>query len=305
MSYKLVHKNILSIKADAIVSAANTKPICMPGAEMDLYQAASAQHMLAARMSVGEIPYGEARRTSGFDLKAKHVIHTAIPGSEVSEKELVSIVKMCYRNSLELAEELGCNSVAIPIFLLENYRFPKRKAIDLAMKAVREFDSDKDIMIYLAVSELEEFVLSEDLITRLDELLGINKTIDTDGGVEDAVSAESESFGARFFRLVDEKGLTDSQVYNRANVNRKVISKLRINPDKNVDKKTALALAVGLELDIDETEDFIRLAGYALSPRIKFDKIVRYFIENGDYDIHEINEALFKYTEKVLVGADK
>ena len=88
-------------------------------------------------------------------------------------------------------------------------------------------------------------------------------------------------------------------------MNRKLISKLRINPDKNVDKKTALALAVGLELDIDQTEEFIKLAGYALSPRIRFDKIVRYFIENGNYNLMELNEALFKYTEKVLVGADK
>ncbi len=305
MSYKLVHKDALSIKADAIINAANTKPICTPGTEMDLYQKAGAEKMLEARRLIGELQYGEAKCTEAFSLRSKYVIHTALPSQEMDEQEQISVIRKCYKNSLALASELGFKKVAMPIFMLDNYRFPKRKAIDIAMVAVKEFDPPKDMMIYLAVSELEEFVLSDELITRIDELLGYNKEIDADEAIDDFVVSETESFAERFFRLVDERGLTDAQVYNRANVNRKIISKLRINPDKNVDKKTALALAVGLELNIEETEDFIKLAGYALSPRIKFDRIVRYFIENGNYDINEINEALFKYTEKVLVGADK
>ena len=75
MSYKLVHKDVLSIKADAIINAANTKPICTPGTEMDLYQLAGAEQMLEARRSIGEIPYGEAKCTQAFCLKAKYVIH--------------------------------------------------------------------------------------------------------------------------------------------------------------------------------------------------------------------------------------
>ncbi|MBQ3794786.1 MAG: macro domain-containing protein [Butyrivibrio sp.] len=305
MSYKLVHKNILSINADAIINAANTKPVCTPGPEMDLYYEAGFEDMLRERIAIGEIPYGEARATDAFELRAKHIIHTAIPGSDISEKELIATVRACYKNSLTLADELGCKKVAMPILLLNNYRFPENKAIDLAISSIREFSSGKDMMVYLAVSELEEFVLPEELITRLDELLGLCETTGESIPIDEVISEESESFGERFFRYVDEKGLTDAEVYHKANVNRKLISKLRINPDKNVDKKTALALAVGLELDIDQTEEFIKLAGYALSPRIRFDKIVRYFIENGNYNLMELNEALFKYTEKVLVGADK
>ena len=305
MPYKLVHKNILSIKADAIVSAANTKPVCTPGAEMDLYNAAGPEDMLKARIKIGEIPCGAARATEAFDQKARYVIHTALPGSDITERKLVSTIKDCYRNSLKLAENLGCHKVAMPILLLDNYRFPKSKAIDLAMPSIREFAPGRDMMIYLAISELEEFVLPQELITRLDELLGCAEPTGEAEPIDEIVTKESESFGERFFRLVDEKGLTDAEVYHKANVNRKLISKLRINPDKNVDKKTALALAVGLELDIEQTEEFIKLAGYALSPRIKFDRIVRYFIENGNYDLIELNEALFKYTEKILVGAEK
>lgn len=305
MPYKLIHKNILSIKADAIVNAANTRPVCCPGAEMDLYYAAGSKDMLDARISIGDIPFGEARYTEGFGLNAKYVIHTALPGSDVAGIELESIIKDCYRNSIKLAGDLGCNKVVMPVLMLDNYRLPKRRAIEIVMDSVKESVTGKDMLICIAISELEEFVLSDDLITRMDELLGCDESTALARDIDDIVAEDSESFGERFFRLVDEKGLTDAEVYHKANVNRKLISKLRTNPDKNVDKKTALALAVGLELDREQAEEFIKLAGYALSPRIMFDRIVSYFIENGIYDIQEINEALFRYTEKVLVGAER
>ena len=113
---------------------------------------------------------------------------------------------------------------------------------------------------------------------------------------------ESESFGDRFFRLVDEKKTTDATIYKKANVDRRLISKLRMNPDKRVTKETALALAIALELPIAEAEDFIRLAGYAFSPRYKFDRMVRFYIENGNYNIDEINEALYRLTKRTLSG---
>lgn len=178
MSYKLVHKDILSIKADVIVNAANTKPVCTPGAEMNLYQAAGAEQMLEARRLIGELQYGEAKCTEAFSLRSKYVIHTALSSQEMDEQEQISVIRKCYKNSLALASEMGCKKVAMPIFMLDNYRFPKRKAIDIAMVAVKEFAPKKDMMIYLAVSELEEFVLSDELITRIDELLGYKKEID-------------------------------------------------------------------------------------------------------------------------------
>lgn len=112
----------------------------------------------------------------------------------------------------------------------------------------------------------------------------------------------SESFGERFFRLVDEKGLTDAAVYKKARVDRRLISKLRMNPDKRISKETAMALSIALELPIAEVDDLLRLAGFAMSPRYKFDRMVRFFIENGNYNIDEINEALYRQTKHVLSG---
>ncbi|SDA57903.1 O-acetyl-ADP-ribose deacetylase (regulator of RNase III), contains Macro domain [Butyrivibrio sp. INlla18] len=305
MAYKIVHKSLKSIKADVIVNAANTKPICTPGCEMELYVAADAEKMLDARRMLGEIEQGKAASTEAYNLMAARVIHTAMPRHGCDNRAKEKVLRNCYRNSFKLAGSFSCKSIAVPIFMLDSKTFPKRKAIEIAMGEVTKYLSKNDITIYIAVPQIDEFVLPDNLMQDIDSLLYYEGESYGGNSLQDTIEKETESFGECFFRLVDEKGLTDATVYNKANVNRKVISKLRIKPDRNVDKKTAIALAIGLELDINDTEYFLKLAGFALSPRIKFDRIVRYFIESGKYDIQEINEALFKYTERVLVGADK
>ena len=118
--------------------------------------------------------------------------------------------------------------------------------------------------------------------------------------LEDVVGQVEESFSECLLRMIDERGLADPQVYRRANIDRKLFSKIRSRKDYRPSKATALALAVALELNLDETKDLIARAGYALTHASKADLIVEYFIVNGVHDVLQINEALFAFNQPLI-----
>lgn len=109
-----------------------------------------------------------------------------------------------------------------------------------------------------------------------------------------------ESFHDMLFLRIDMSGMTDVEVYKRANIDRKLFSKIRSNPAYHPRKQTVLALAIALKLSIDDTIDLLARAEYALSPGNKGDLIVKYFIERGVYDIMTINFALDEYGQSIL-----
>ena len=118
--------------------------------------------------------------------------------------------------------------------------------------------------------------------------------------LEDIVNNLGESFQKRLLRMIDERGMTDPEVYKRANLDRKLFSKIRCSEDYIPKKKTIVALAIALRLNLDDTRDLLASAGLLLTNNSKSDVIVIFCLENGIYDIYEVNALLFKFGEPVL-----
>ena len=120
------------------------------------------------------------------------------------------------------------------------------------------------------------------------------------GNLDDMLDKLDAGFSETLLKLIDRTGKKDSEIYKKANVDRKLFSKIRNNPDYKPSKATAIAFAIALELDLEETKDFIARAGFALSHSNKFDVIIEYFIKQKNYDVFAINEALFAFDQSLL-----
>ena len=118
--------------------------------------------------------------------------------------------------------------------------------------------------------------------------------------LEDLIGEVGKTFHEVLFEKISQSGMTDVEVYKRANMDRKRCSKIRSNPAYHPGKDTVLALAIALKLNLEETQDLLSRAEYALSPSSKSDVIIRYFIERREYDIHLINIALDNYGLAIL-----
>jgi O-acetyl-ADP-ribose deacetylase (regulator of RNase III)/transcriptional regulator with XRE-family HTH domain len=342
MPFTIVRQDITKMKVDAIVNAANTDLQMGGGVCGAIFKAAGAAQLQAACDKLSPIKTGEAVITSGFDLPAKFVIHAAGPvyryqNTEQSEK----LLRSAYMESLRLAIENNCESIAFPLISSGIYGYPKDEALQVATAAIQDFLINNDIDITLVVFDKSAFTVSRELLgaveSYIDEhyvdthqikrrkLLDVERKaiseaderanifneplleemlapIGAPAPLDDLVGNLDEPFSQMLLRLIDAKGMTDVEVYKRANLDRKLFSKIRSNKGYMPSKRTAIALAVALKLSLDETDDLLERAGYALSHAVKFDVIVEYFITNGKYDVFEINEVLFEYDQPLLGG---
>ncbi|SCX07300.1 O-acetyl-ADP-ribose deacetylase (regulator of RNase III), contains Macro domain [Ruminococcaceae bacterium P7] len=326
MPIQIVRNDITKMNCDAIVNAANQTLLGGGGVDGAIHRAAGPE-LLAECKTMGGCHTGEAKITGAYRLPCKYVIHTVGPvwrgGGHHEEEKLIS----CYRNSLKLAEEYHCESVAFPLISAGAYGYPKEQALQIAVSEICKFLIHHDIIVYIVVFDKDCFQISKRLIHDITEYIDecyveahyednttrlytylfddefaetmIDRTASL--SLSDAIGQIDESFSEMLMRKIDEKGMTDVQCYKKANVDRKLFSKIRSNPQYKPRKTTAAAFAVALELPFDEAKDLLSKAGYSLTHSNKFDIIIEYFLKKGEYDIFTINEALFEF-DQVLLG---
>lgn len=336
MPFTIVRQDITKMKVDAIVNAANTELLMGGGVCGAIFNAAGAKELQDACDRIAPIQTGQAVITPGFKLPAKYVIHAAGPVYDhTNKKQSADLLSSAYINSLRIAIQNGCESIAFPLISSGIYGYPKAEALQVATAAITDFIAENDIDVYLAVFDKTTFIVSEQLMSKvasyIDENyidtheLGRRKLLDVEkqslaeanapafaslpqamessaNSLEDLVDNLDEPFSDTLLKLIDRKGKTDVEVYKRANIDRKLFSKIRSIKGYTPKKPTILALAIALELSLDETDDLLERAGYALSHASKFDVIVEYFIVSEKYNIFEINEVLFKFDQPLLGG---
>ena len=339
MPFTIVRQDITKMTVDAIVNAANTDLAMGGGVCGAIFKAAGVQELQAACNQVAPIKTGEAAITPSFALPCKYVIHAVGPVyRHWNAQQSEALLRSAYTESLRLASKNHIQSIAFPLIYSGIFGYPKDEALKVASSAITDYLQSSDMDVFLAVFDKTAFAVSEKLLGEIEsyidehyveehrihrrDLLDVEREALSDDaiinynapmpsmaapaaagtGIDELVGNLDEPFGKTLLRLIDTKGKTDVEVYKRANIDRKLFSKIRTGKGYMPGKRTILALAIALELTLDETDDLLECAGFALSHSQKFDVIVEYFIVSGRFDIFEINEVLFKYDQPLLGG---
>lgn len=400
MPLQIVRNDITKMECDAIVNAANESLGGGGGVDGAIHRAAG-PGLHEECMTLGGCRTGDAKVTGGYALSCRYIIHTVGPryrDGRHGERELLA---SCYRTSLRLAMERGCESVAFPLISAGIYGYPKEQAMQVAVSEISRFLSEHELTVYLVVYDRDCFWISKKLVSEIREYIderyvkehedqsdrsrelfraapmpgsvpppaasmpvaaapmpgsapppmasmpaaaspqmqyaqreasgkpkaakkpkapGKKRSLwrsaaerlegkmppDAAPPMEDAaglgelVNQLDESFSQMLLRKIDERGMTDAECYKKANVDRKLFSKIRGDVYYRPGRMTVLAFAVALELSLAETQDMMRKAGFALSHSNKADIIVEYFITRQIYNVFEINEALFAFDQCLL-----
>ena len=327
MPLEIVRNDITKMKVDAIVNAANETLLGGGGVDGCIHRAAGSE-LLAECRTLGGCKTGDAKITKAYRLPCQYVIHTVGPvwnGGKCGEREQLA---SCYRTSLALAKEHCCETVAFPLISSGIFGYPKDQALRVAVDTIGEFLLHNDMTVYIVIFSRTAYQISSKLFADIAEYVD-DHYVDahTDfqrerlrrrgvvesrmltayedapvaaSGLDEALAHLDAGFSETLLKIIDRSGKKDAEVYKKANVDRKLFSKIRNNPDYKPSKATAIAFAIALELNLDETRDLVARAGYALSASSKFDVIIEYFIKQKKYDIFEINEALFAFDQSLL-----
>lgn len=285
MPLQIVRNDITRMQVDAIVNAANESLLGGGGVDGCIHRAAGPE-LLAECKALHGGKTGSAKTTKGYRLPCKYVIHAVGPrwhGGQRGEQELLVA---CYRAALALAKEYGCESLAFPLISSGIYGYPKDQALKAAVDTISDFLLENDMMVYLVIFDRHAYQISgtlfADIAAYIDEryvdehtedrsvrLRSMNAfRVEASAACEapvcqdaiqqcadsapktmslvDALGRMDESFSEMLLRKIDERGMTDAQCYKKANIDRKLFSKIRSDKGYKPSKPTVIAFAIAL-----------------------------------------------------------
>ena len=338
MPLQIIRNDITKMSVDAIVNAANTSLLGGGGVDGCIHRAAGPELLADCSMLHG-CETGSAKITKGYRLPCKYVIHAVGPRWRDGKHREQELLESCYRTSLNLAKENGCQSMAFPLISSGIYGYPKDQALKVAVDTISTFLLENEMMVYIVIFDRKAYQISgklfADIAAYIDdryveehtdrraeqrrrlEALSEESCLEaalapmppeticesySGQSLEEALGQMDESFSEMLLRKIDESGMTDAQCYKKANIDRKLFSKIRSDKFYKPSKPTVLAFALALELPLAQMQEMLGKAGFTLSHSSKFDIIVEYFVEQGNYNVYEINEALFAFDQS-LIGA--
>ena len=336
MPLQIIRQDITKMQVDAIVNTTNEEMVGYSGVDLAVHTIAG-KELDEECAKIAPLGLGRAKITRGYKLPCKYVIHTSGPrwrGGLFGED---IILRSCYIESLKLAVKHGCGSVAFPLISSGVYLYPKDQVLKFAIQTITEFLFTHELNVYICVYDKDSYEFSQKLFNDIKEFID-DEYVDehdedfyddyedgaiccaeavepmimaekcrmssvADKSLEEYMRAMDKPFAYKLFALIDERGMTDVECYKKANVDKRTFSKIKSNAKTyKPSKQTAVAFAIALRLNLDETQDLLASAGLTLSRSVTFDKIIRYFIQKEIYDIFEINEALFEFDQQLLGG---
>ena len=335
MPLHIIRQDIPKFSCDAIVNAANSTLLGGGGVDGAIHAAAGSQ-LTDECKTLGGCKTGQAKITKGYNLPAKYVIHTVGPVWQGGKRGEDSLLSSCYTNSLQLAKQNNCQTVAFPLISSGAYGYPTDKAMAIARDAITNFLMHSEMTVYLVVFDKTSYQISRELFDEVAEFIDDNYASSAQKRrekrcekayqsmsfmrFEDACLAEEfdlvhcsiapsltemlanldDTFAVTLLKLIEAKGMQDVECYKRANVSRQTWYKILNERDYKPSKNTVLCFAIALKLSLEETKSLLKTVGFALSKSSKFDVIIEYFLINKIYDIFIINETLFDFDQPCL-----
>ena len=295
MPFYILKGDLVSMKVDAIVNAANVNLKMVEGVGRAIFHNAGDKEMTKACKDIGRCAPGDAVVTPSFNIEnTKMIIHAVAPIYLNGKHNEYPLLRKAYLRSLEIAKENGCKSIAFPL-LGGEFNWPLGECFELAQKTILEFLSKNGNDMEVSIVMYKNFPgsITDDLHEKLTSFVTTHFKVNASS--EALIEVNETTCNHMINMLFRKSKLTEEELSLKSNISLKTIHRILDDETCKLTKVQLISLGIALELEIDELESLLKAGGYRLNQASLYDLVVLYFIEHKEFDIYLVNNALFHY----------